>query len=543
MTIAERSCNNGGGTKATTNNDEHEVEVKILEDGVEEVFIDGEMVQEREFFDDCPLCLNEMSKADVVHRIDCPTKGCDFNFCATCIWNLLLSSGQDYQIASDGSKQLKVPLVCPMCRSKYYLDPVQEINNIDGKDDKNNVHSHHYNNAKNRQIVQDILLCRKAYTIQDLFDQSEDEYTATELTNREMFLQQVTWDTLVKAHARYDTYLSHIGKQHRHHLSTEEGNEENCSASYHLLQVQSTWKRYLRRKQTRRASNNHQNDNATNEKSINNDHDADAHADADVDADADADATAEIHNGNISNSSSADDATSEEKEVVTLVDLTLLRGLHYTMSFSEQQYVTLLLTSGKPFALLQGAQILHGMLTLDPYHAAQAHLANKKANQNSNNNSIAAAAMDIGTILSVTTDDVDRYRRLFPLPSLPTWVNLPVYNPDQYAQCLRFDDETKTITGVRGAPGRLGLRKGDVLTHYNLEPFHFSYQSWLVYMKQLYYDPNPDNKVINIVVNANQKTADELQKRSEKLILRLKEERGEQKPSSARSMLSNISFG
>jgi len=65
---------------------------------------------------ECPICLNAMSAADALHPIQCPTS-CNFNFCIHCLTALLSSSKDDYEMASDGNRHVKVHLNCPNCRA------------------------------------------------------------------------------------------------------------------------------------------------------------------------------------------------------------------------------------------------------------------------------------------------------------------------------------------------------------------------------------------------------------------------------------------
>ena len=65
----------------------------------------------------CPLCLDNMSSADLAHPPQCSTSACTFNFCLDCAESYIASSKDPYQKASDGSQQLKVFLRCPSCRS------------------------------------------------------------------------------------------------------------------------------------------------------------------------------------------------------------------------------------------------------------------------------------------------------------------------------------------------------------------------------------------------------------------------------------------
>ncbi|KAL3801164.1 hypothetical protein ACHAWO_002735 [Cyclotella atomus] len=74
---------------------------------------------------DCPICLNPMTAPDISHPIPCP---CSFNFCVTCLSSLLASSKDDWQMASDGNRHVKVRLNCPNCRKDIssFVEPVIE---------------------------------------------------------------------------------------------------------------------------------------------------------------------------------------------------------------------------------------------------------------------------------------------------------------------------------------------------------------------------------------------------------------------------------
>mmetsp|Transcript_13830 Transcript_13830/g.29668 ORF Transcript_13830/g.29668 Transcript_13830/m.29668 type:complete len:482 (+) Transcript_13830:156-1601(+) len=63
----------------------------------------------------CPICLNDMHAVDLLHPVQCPA--CSFNFCVNCLLALLASSKDDYEMASDGSRHVKIHLNCPNCRA------------------------------------------------------------------------------------------------------------------------------------------------------------------------------------------------------------------------------------------------------------------------------------------------------------------------------------------------------------------------------------------------------------------------------------------
>ena len=58
-----------------------------------------------------------MNKSDNIYSMPC-TK-CNYNYCTKCMEIYFLSSLDDYQVASDGSQQVKIHISCPQCRSKY----------------------------------------------------------------------------------------------------------------------------------------------------------------------------------------------------------------------------------------------------------------------------------------------------------------------------------------------------------------------------------------------------------------------------------------
>jgi hypothetical protein len=51
-----------------------------------------------------------------------PCHKCEYNFCTKCVETFVRSSKDDYQVASDGSRQVKVHVCCPQCRSHYDMD-------------------------------------------------------------------------------------------------------------------------------------------------------------------------------------------------------------------------------------------------------------------------------------------------------------------------------------------------------------------------------------------------------------------------------------
>lgn len=66
--------------------------------------------------EDCPICLDPMTRADSKHVLQCENH-CGYNFCSACIESFISSSKDDFLEASDGNMHVKVYLNCPKCRS------------------------------------------------------------------------------------------------------------------------------------------------------------------------------------------------------------------------------------------------------------------------------------------------------------------------------------------------------------------------------------------------------------------------------------------
>jgi hypothetical protein len=61
---------------------------------------------------DCPICTDPMTEFDMNRPVPCPGV-CGFNFCLKCVEHLMETSKMAYEEASDGSRQMKVKLICP----------------------------------------------------------------------------------------------------------------------------------------------------------------------------------------------------------------------------------------------------------------------------------------------------------------------------------------------------------------------------------------------------------------------------------------------
>jgi hypothetical protein len=70
---------------------------------------------------DCPICLEVLTLSEqIVYPLPCQI--CHFNYCSKCVERFCKSANDDFQVASDGSRQVKVTVSCPQCRTKYPMN-------------------------------------------------------------------------------------------------------------------------------------------------------------------------------------------------------------------------------------------------------------------------------------------------------------------------------------------------------------------------------------------------------------------------------------
>lgn len=123
--------------------------------------------------EDCPICLDEMSRADLAHPLRCR---CGYNFCLTCIESLITSSKDDYEEASDGNRHVKIFLNCPNCRSDL------------------------------GSSIRDTLLCRKVFTL-NLHANEQVDLTASERRLKEVIHDPEVQLAIKEAQEREDFFF------------------------------------------------------------------------------------------------------------------------------------------------------------------------------------------------------------------------------------------------------------------------------------------------------------------------------------------------
>jgi hypothetical protein len=145
--------------------------------------------EEEEVKETCPICCNDLDSSDRMYKLECPTSSCQFGFCSDCLRGMVAASLDDYDVASDGSNQVKVKLVCPQCRSPYKC--VSFSSEI---------------------IVDAVLLLRRARSVQRTLTLTDDLLSASSLAARAEFCQTIAVEHIQIALERMKTYHVEIGK-------------------------------------------------------------------------------------------------------------------------------------------------------------------------------------------------------------------------------------------------------------------------------------------------------------------------------------------
>lgn len=424
--------------------------------------------EEEEIDEDCVLCLEPLHKCDIKIPMLCPLDGCPFNYCSQCVWNLLLTSSQPYQEASDGSKQLKIALQCPQCRTKY----------------------------PHRQIVQDILLLRQAVKLEPLFFTqdhiNESSLKASDLSAKHDFSHQVTYEKLKDSWWRVDKYL-------RDRFSEREGFEVDTltNTSNTIPELPTEWKDHLQ------SGNNGLASTSSSGRSF----------------DSQGNQNAGVGRGQAQYDIVDPTLFQGMDETMTLSEQEFLSKLLISGSVPNLMHAAQVLY-GMLQLMLQG-----GLKARAQNNMTFATLSASDNHSNNNNN---LRMLTTGTRLLYPDMDTALLRKRFPLPlHMPRWIVLPVYHPQKRGVPLFFKNNQYglKITSVKGSAGQQGIRKGDIVTHINEEACASSTPEDLdVYMETLYERAKQNNGsdgndgTVTLVVNAHPDTAQALQKRSFEMI-------------------------
>mmetsp|Transcript_19298 Transcript_19298/g.21549 ORF Transcript_19298/g.21549 Transcript_19298/m.21549 type:complete len:394 (+) Transcript_19298:203-1384(+) len=373
---------------------------------------------------ECPICLNGMNDADLAYPLLCPA-GCGYNFCLKCVESLVVSSGDDYQMASDGNRHVKISLTCPQCRGDL------------------------------QHTIKDTLTLRKAKNCERFDDILDSELTATELKQKHEYMK--LYANEVK-HAEL-----RLRKFHRDNGESYKVPEP--------LQIQ--------------------------QKLV--------------------------------------QATSPKKS--SFIDSTIFQGIEIAMSTEEQEYVQDLMTMGQSENLAHAAQILDGILQLTMLGMVPKNLKERSRNEERRHIEI----MDVFKKQCPLPARLPKYYMLSSFPSRKSCIQFEddlwdgsivdafsrmsvtnkrnlqgIQNIMKGANVSKFQPKLRVrITSVKGQAGKVGLQKGDIITHLNGEIFQGSANDIQEYISRLYESDNGSSK-FQIVVNADDATAKALKLRSER---------------------------
>lgn len=386
---------------------------------------------------DCPICLSQMTASEEIFVLPC--QNCDFNYCSKCVGDFLRSSQDDYGIASDGSRQVKIHVACPQCRSKYPMD------------------------------IDEVIRLRKVHGLGlAIFD---DEGTP-----------------------RHDSDLKATDLALKNECHTRRMKRKTEMAHVLYLKVMGAKADKEQMTQARIVSDR-------------------------------------VFQGlpEAGEDDSESDEESKPESPRIKVDCSMFQGLHDFLGYEEKVYITELYSSGEAARVAQGAMILHGVLqvSMQPPSARTARPASMERNWREEKK---------------LAEMLDKTKKAFPLPNhMPGYFLVETFPSRK--QYLSFHDEKwdgtitppsnlkqifthvygdsyqpankenprpiVTISGVRGPAGRVGLRKGDVVTHINEVEWTGTAAELLEHIHKL----NEHEQTISITVNASPETATFLQAR------------------------------
>lgn len=173
-------------------------------------------------------------------------------------------------------------------------------------------------------------------------------------------------------------------------------------------------------------------------------------------------------------------------------DPTLFLGLESLLTPDEHEFMTQLLTSGKPELLVQASFILYQMI----HHPK-------------------AATKAVQQLAQFTTPfdsaKLQKLRQRYPLPRMPVCVPVPPVEPSQFISQLKMT-ENLVLKSTRGGIGKFGVRNGDILTHFGDVAV-----SDVTDLKQAIAAANGAADNLTLTVNATLETAQTLHDRALKM--------------------------
>lgn len=391
--------------------------------------------------------MEELSPSETVYSLPC-TK-CDFNYCSTCVEDFVRSSRDDYQIASDGSRQVKVHIACPQCREKYPMD------------------------------ISKVLLLRKVHFLGNNAFSSEgdplpdQDLKATELAQKRDLFTRKKKRLVELSHGLYLKV-----KEGKLDLTKMDAAQDICQRVFQSLP-----------EPTGASTDEEDEDDYV-------------------------------------------DNPSSPRAPKVQVDNSLFQGLQDFLGWDEKVFLTDLFTSGEVAKLMQASMILNGVLKMSMQPPSQ---RSQIPNQSRNN-----------TNSKKEVELLEKTKKSFPLPNhMPGYFIIPSFTSKQ--QYLTFEnvawDGTITppaqskrvftqiyadkyhppnvdnprsvvvVQAVRGPAGRVGLRRGDVVTHINETEWTGNADELVLHIQNMCEHTNEQN--LSLTVNATQEVGEFLRIRKQ----------------------------
>jgi hypothetical protein len=214
-------------------------------------------------------------------------------------------------------------------------------------------------------------------------------------------------------------------------------------------------------------------------------------------------------------------------------DPTLFSGLEEFMTVSEHEFLSKMMTSGQCEMISSAATILQGIMEMSSFRRAPAILPQSSRSfdshdgQQQQRNYIESSSSRPVKLSSKMVEHMHRVRKRFPLPiNMPRCVSIPLYDPLltkpkpllEFAVNSATKETTLKLKGINGYAGRVGLRKGDMVTHVDgnlvetFDDFVNAMQSQLT-IGSTSNITSSEAPSVQIIVNATQDAANALQDR------------------------------
>ena len=477
-----------------------------------------------------------------MYPIHCPTTQCQFQYCMKCMESFIHSSNDGYTEASDGSYQVKVSIRCPMCRAPYRTPSQQHasvaIMAISSP-----------SSTASNAIVYAILKLRQAASIHipttstkhnTNYNTNDSDLSASQLAQRNQFLMN---------------YQNNNNNSNNNSISNNSNNTTNiipelkdaiATVQHYYDSIDckdcgtvpslpwDDWEQYIQTLQQQELQQQQ----------------------------------IQLSNMSLSSQGSSNNKnttfTSLSSETSTTLisrDPTLFMGLDELLTYDEQEFITHMFISGDAELLAQAAYLLHSIMCT--------MMIQQQTSTTSAKDSITNSATKPNTTTTTTKkqktmaqlEHEQKIRKKFPVPQhMPRVVTIPPYNPlltNSKQTLIKFiptpppsrrppsttttaatTPSPLTLVGVNGIAGRVGLRRGDVITHVNQERVHtfgeytIAVQYALEQQQQQECDvpqppsprhglqsSSPSSSVMAITVNANDDIAQQLQVRAQQMQL------------------------